>query len=135
MVEFAGKLCLTKIRIFKFLKSNLKNTYISSYCAKFHVFMMFFFSSEKWKLYKMTDFGPKTRVTLRTHRTNFIVFLLFFYFFRWSTSYRLKIHQICQGFLTFNTRWTFGRKFCVDGELNIYMFFTLNGFLDAQSLI
>jgi hypothetical protein len=52
----------------------------------------------------------KTRVTLR----NFIVFFLpFFYFDRSSTSCRLKIHQICQGFLTFYSGWTFGRKFGV----------------------
>jgi hypothetical protein len=52
---------------------------------------------------KLPILDKKTRVTLKTHRTNFIVFFLpFFYFFRSSTSYRLIILKICKGFPTIN---------------------------------
>jgi hypothetical protein len=49
----------------------------------------------------------KTCVTLSTYRTNFIeIFLQFFNCFHSSTSFRLKIRQICKGFPTFHNGWT-----------------------------
>jgi hypothetical protein len=66
-----------------------------------------FFQVKSENFTKWPILDQKTRVTLRTHRTNFIVFFLpFFYFLRSSTSCRLKIHQICKGFPTFSNGWT-----------------------------
>jgi hypothetical protein len=122
MVEFVPELSSTKILILKVLQFSLKNTYISSNCAKFHVFLMCF-PNEKWICLKMTNFGPKTCVTLSTHRTNFNEFFLpFLYFFRSRTSCRLKMHQICQCFITFYTGWTFSRKLSQLNRSNLLLY-------------
>jgi hypothetical protein len=63
MVEFAEELSPTKIRIFEVSYFFLKNTYISSSCAKFHVFMMCF---SKWKVKILQNyrFWTKKQVSL-----------------------------------------------------------------------
>jgi hypothetical protein len=80
----------------------------------------------KWNvnMFKNDRFWTKKYVSLWTltgpTSSNFSCH--FFYFFRSSTSCRLKINQICKGFLTFYTGWTFCRKFGVLTENYPYKF-------------
>jgi hypothetical protein len=109
MVEFARELCSTKIRIFEVLYFFLKNTYIKYNCAKFQFFLICF-CKLKVKMFKNDRFWTKKHVSLwaLTGPTSSNFSCHFYIFFRKSTSYRLKIHQICQGFLIFYTGWKFG---------------------------